>query len=208
MKLMKKNIFAVLAAIAVVLGIGQTASALDYFAAPREVSFPWTVCNTIGTSTYTNGPIDTRLFNNRARMILLCVTNAGNAVVTANLQTSQYAHSNWVNCTGIAIATNYSVTLTNYYGGVSNAVTQVYTLPGIPTYPTTYSAGFATPYLAEAQATNTGPLALNYNAPTALGVFTKDQNQYMQIVWTVSGGTGATNALVGAELIGDALYAP
>lgn len=174
-----------------------------------EVSFGVTNINTIGTVTTTNGPIDIRKFDGRGRLYLLCVTNAGNAVVTANVQSSWNPTNNFTPCLSLSIATNYSASYTNYYGGVSNVVSQTLVLPGVPTWPTAYSSGFNTgPYLTPNPFTNSGAITLNYNAPTVLGINLDDQNQYVKIVWTVSGGTGATNATVGAELFGNSLPLP
>lgn len=193
---MKK--FLLIAASVITLGLSTAQAQPDLFALTRavELSTPATL-NTIGTATTTNGPIDVRHLDGKLVIDVFSLTNAGNAVVTATFQTSDDG-TNYVAIPNYAKAIRTSVSTTNYWSGYSNAVSQTVLVPGTWTTPTAYSAGFATPYLAWSPYTNSGAIDVSIKGYTRISYPVEDGRQYLRVIWTQSGGTGATNVTVGA----------
>ena len=183
----------------------------DPYAGLRTAEFTssqtWlTVTNTSGGAAgaaATNGPIDRSLFIGTAMMNFQVQTNAGGVggTWTAQVQSSP-DKTNWVNLANYSLAVPYTATYTNQtYGNASNLnASTYYLLPGTPTTPTAYSAGYATPYLAPALFTNTAAITVAPGLGSQIGFRIQDTGRYLQVIWT-PGGT-ATNAQVDALLIG------
>lgn len=185
------------------LGLVSTASAqADLFTQTRTVvlAAPNTL-STIGTSLTTNGPIDVRGFDSKVLINVFSVTNAGNATITATFQTSDDT-TNWVAIPNYAKAIPTTVSTTNYWGGYSNAVSQTALVPGVWTTPTAYSSGFATAYLTPASYTNSGAVDVAGKLYTQISYPVESGRQYLRVIWTQGGGTGATNVTVGATVTG------
>lgn len=191
---------------AAVFGLAAAVQAQDVFASTRTVvlSAPATLA-TIGTTYTTNGPIDVRQFGSKVAIDIFSVTNAAAATITATFQTSD-DKTNWYALPNYAKATATSVSTTNYWNSYSNVVSQTVLIPGVWTTPTAASAGWATPYLAPATYTNSGACDVSLNGYTKLAYPVRDGRQYLRVIWTQSGGAGATNATVGVTVTGPGTF--
>ena len=205
-----KNLKQTFALAITMIALTITAGAQDFFNTPKEavLAAPATL-STIGSVTTTNTAIDIRRFTGRVRVELMVITNAGNAAVTATLQTCNDPTNGlaWSAIPNYAIAIPTSLSYTNYAWG-SNVVTQTMQVPGTITTPTATSAGWTTPYVVPALFTNTGAITPYYNNYTVVSFLADDAKNYLHVVWTQSGGVGATNVTVGAILIGNGIITP
>ena len=198
---------------AVVLGAIQAQAQLgfDLYSAVRTVDFSsaqvWlTVTNSSGGAlgaAATNGPVDLSIFVGTAKVDLELNTNQNGAggTITAQIQTSA-DKTNWVNLSNYSLGIPTTITYTNQiYGNASNLTCNTtYNLPGTPTTPVGYLAGFATPYLTPALFTNTAAITVSPGQVTTIGFRRQDTGRYVQVIW-VPGGT-ATNCSVSATLTG------
>lgn len=182
--------------VAGLLAVGFTASAqFDYFAAPRTIQLPAQLI----TATSSNQVIDIHGFQGTAKIDLFAFTNSGNSALTF-LPLSSPDRTNWT-IVPYALATLYTNIVTNNnYGTALPIATNYYNYAGVKTTPTAATAGFATPYIAQAAFTNIAATTLTTNVVT-IGFQVPDAGRYLQLLWTVTGGSNPTNT-VGAAFTG------
>lgn len=196
---MKTNKFFLLLAPIFLLAISAQAQlGQDLFGAPRVAVVG--VQNLVPGASFVTNTVDLINYDGTAALLLTTVTNTG--VATGVLTASLYGSNDKTNFTALsyALATSQSITITNrYYGGTNLTATTTYLVPGVWTYPSVASAGWATPYLASAQFTNTAALTVTTSGAYNIGLSVSDLPRYLHIVWTP---TVATNFTVSALLIG------
>ncbi len=203
---MKFNKFMLVLAAVGIVACATAVRAQDVYQTTRSVvlATPATL-NTIGTATTTNNAIDVRAFTGKLLVNIFAVTNAGNATITATLETSD-DKTNWVAIPNYAKAAATSVSSTNYWSGYSNVVVNTVLEPGSIVTPTAYSAGWSTPYMTPAQYTNSGAINVAANANALVAYPVEDGRQYLHVVWTQGGGASGTNVTVGASVTGLGMF--
>lgn len=184
----------------------RAALGYDTFNPNRGIAVgPTVALNTIGTALYTNAPIDKLGLTGVGALVFQPFTNAGNAVLTAQIFTSiGPTNSFMVQYTNFAQSVQNAVTITNTYWGTTNVLLTNQVIAA-GTFPSAIAnvalTGYATPNLVYAPATNQ-IVYLSTDYPVWAQVNLDDVNRYIWVVYTVSGGTGATNDVVGCQLIG------
>lgn len=173
----------------------------DLYGAPRSVVIGQPQNFVIGTAFVTNGPIDVRMFDGNGVLTLFCATNTGTTggTMTANI----YGSDDQTNFTALTYALSTATTVSytnNRYGGTNLTSSSTYLLPGTWTTPTAATAGWATPYFAQAQFTNTAGVTVTGRSFYNVGLSIGDCPRYLYVVWQ-PGGT-ATNFTAGALLTG------
>jgi hypothetical protein len=169
----------------------------DMFGIPRAVVLSGGTALD-GAVTVSNNPVDIRVFNGIASIIAVSATNGASGVVGATTLkiTTGSDLTNWTAITNLAITTASSLTATNgMYGNTNLIATNSWLLPGVITYPTAYSAGFSTPYMAPAQFTNT-TVTLADNSPVAIGFPIENAGRYIRAQWTTTGTTTNTGTAI------------
>ena len=188
---------------------GLTCTALaqrgnDAYAVPRTVQIAPLQNLTVnaGVGLITNSPVDIRIYSGVSKITFMVETNTGTTggTLTGTLYQST-DQTNWIALANYALSTKTTIITTNLmYGGTNLLSTNVYILPGVQTIPTAATAGFATPYFAQAAFTNTGAITLTTPGIVEIGINTDDDLRYLQLVFTAGGSV--TNYTVGAALTG------
>ena len=190
------------------------ASAQDAFKSLRTVIVQTPV--TLATALTTNTTVDLVGYQGIVKLDLIVNTNGasgatGNVPGAGTLTATIYGSNDTNTWTAIAYskAVNTSINYTNSALGAATNVyfTDTFLLPGTVTYPTVYSAGFATPYLVPVAMTNQTAITISGSGVTEVGFNVTDAPRYLQVVWT---GTldKTTNAVVAAVLTGFRAIAP
>lgn len=188
-------------ALALVTFTASAQRGFDTFAAPRTVVLATPQKITETAPVVTNGPVDIRVFDGTAMVLIQSLTNTV-GTVTAQLYTSP-DQTNLTALANYALATSTSITYTNYRYGTNGVLTaaNTYLLPGVWTTPT-LPAGFVSGYLSPAQFTNSGAVTITQKGAYMVGFNANDApDRYLYIVWSGLTGT-TTNFTVGATLTG------
>jgi hypothetical protein len=161
----------------------------------------------------TNGPVDILGFFGRGDIDIISSTNAG-GTVTATIETSPDT-TNWTGLANFALVNaQTAVAITNmYYGSTNLIVTNNYLLPYLPTSPTVYSAGFATPYgnyvSGQLAFTNAaGAITITKAGIYRVGVNLTDSQRYIHIIWSCTGAATNGQTVVGAFIRGNRAFPP
>lgn len=191
-----RNILIVAAA---ALGISASAqSSFDSFGGMRTLTWPCVVTG----ATFSNAPMDLRLFTGVVNLNFGGMTNVNSGTLTAEVEVSNDL-TNYTTIANVGIATQTAIKYTNTYYGGNMIATNTYLLPGTLTTPTASTAGFATVYVQPAQLTNS-PGAFNVltNGTYSIGFKVDDQPRYLHIKWTTSANCTVFGSLTGKTLGG------
>jgi hypothetical protein len=187
-----------------IAGLVVSATAQDIFKATRTVVVQ--APTTLGAATLTNAMVDLLGFQGIAKLDLITCTNGstttpgGAGTLTATILGSNDTNTWAAISYARAVQTSINITNSNFgTGGTNWYQTDVYLLPGTNTYPTAYSAGFATPYLVYPAMTNQTAVTFAGSAVVQVGFNVNDSPRYLQVVWTAT-GTSVSNATVSAVL--------
>ena len=175
---------------------------VDTFGVTRSIVLAMPTNITSSIPLLTNGPIDTHGFYGVACVDFMTWTNGTGAnALTAQLYTSPDG-TNLTALANYALATSSTVTVTNLmYGNTNLIATNNMIAPGVYTTPAAASVGWATPYLAPAQFTNTGAVTVASKGYTRIGYNVADAARYLYVVWN-DGGGAITNATASALFTG------
>lgn len=144
------------------------------------------------TATTSNQIVDIHGWEGIMKADLICCTNSGASVTTVQLLHSS-DKTNWSAIT-YSLATSNNVITTNlYYGTGTPLATNFYQFAGTVTTPVV-SNGFLTTYILPAPFTNTGAQTIN-NGVVEMGFNVADVQRYIQVVWTMTSVTTATNSV-------------
>ena len=194
-----KKIITLLALAGMVCG----AAAQDLYRVPRTLVV---TAPTQLTGALTTNMVDLVGFTGIGKIDFCVTTNTGYTAVSGSLTITLEGSNDTNTWTTLAYGkmTSTSVSFTNLSIATNAVVTDTFMLPGVITTPTAYSAGFATPYLADNAAsrmTNTAAITATSGTPVTVGVNLTDASRYLHVIYTATGGF-TTNANVSAILTG------
>jgi len=196
-----KNLFVL---VATVFGLAISANAqlgFDAFAGTRTLVV--SAAPNLAAASFVTNTIDKVRLGGTGALTFLTATNTGatGGTLTATLYGST-DKTNFVAISNYALLTAPSTeTITNYfYGGTNLTTANSVFLGGTVVTPTAYTAGWATPYIAPAQFTNSGAITLNGSSASAVqvGLRLVDYPRYLHVVY--NGGGTVTNFTVQAIL--------
>lgn len=180
----------ILSALLVLAACVPAKAQFDQFGGPRVIVCPPKLI----TATDSNSIIDTHGFDGVATFSFITETNSGKSALTVQILQSA-DQTNYTALQNYALAVSNNVILTNlYYGTGTPLATNQYLFPGTVTTPSASSAGFATTYLLQAPFTNSAALTVG-NGVYLIGFNVQDAQRYLQVVWTVTGGSSPTNTV-------------
>ncbi len=174
---------------------------VDLFGAPRTLTITAPTLTANATAATTSTPVDTHGYLGIAKIDFFTSTNGGGTLTVA-FETSPDT-TNWTALANFALATSTTVIYTNtMFGNSTNlTATNTYQLPGVITYPTASSSGWATPYIVPAQFTNSGTLTVTASKFYSIGYNISDNARYIHAIWTPT-GLATNGAAFGAVLTG------
>lgn len=164
-------------------------------------------CNTIGTQNYTNGSVDCGNLVGKMCILFEPTTNNGATTATATIQTSQ-DNATWTTATNYwLVQSPTNVAIPNFYnnGTLSLALTnnQFALLPGTVATANGGAAGYIGTVLTPFQESTTNAIiGLSQDQPVEVAFNRLDQQRYWRAYYSVTGGVGATNFTVSAQIIG------
>jgi hypothetical protein len=202
---MKRFTRLALCAVAALLSATSAFSQFDLFAGPKTLLLAKPTLVT--TAGFTN-VADTHGFDGVAAIIVTTRTNTSGSSGTFTITGSSNPTNGFSAITTLAQATSTAVKMTNSFvfqaGSTTNAyyLTNTFLLPGVLTWPTVATDGFALPsgYIAPAPFTNGGTFTFNSDSIVELGYNIGDAPRYLAF-GVVDGGAGS-NVTVSAVLIG------
>jgi hypothetical protein len=154
-----------------------------------------------GSATFTNNPVDIRMYEGTVKLDIYSCTNAGGALTVTPYTSPD--KTNWTALANYSLAQSSTFLYTNSsYGGTNLIGTNVYNMPGVLVAPTAATAGFATPYIDNSSPfTNSGALTITAKKFYTIGFNADDATgRFLQLVWTPTGSS--SNDIVGAVLTG------
>ncbi len=169
----------------------------DFYARPRIVIV--TPPTLLGTTIYSNKPVDVRGLTGTACLSVTCQTNGAAGAFTVSLYKSPDL-TNWTAVANASYASSYTANLTNNQYAAQLVGTNAYYLAGTVTTPTATTAGFATSYLLSAPFTNSATgISLAAGGNAVIGFNIADADRYFSVQYAPSANN--TNQSVSATLI-------
>ena len=159
-------------------------SGFDYYSVPRTIVVtPGTL---LGTTVYSNKPIDLHNLSGIAKLDVSVTTNGAAGLFSFSVYTSPDL-TNYTALANVSYAASTTINITNNTYSTAIVGTNVTLLPGTPTTPNAATAGFATTYLLGAPFTNTTTTVVaNSGGTFSLGFNVGDANRYLSIQYTPS----------------------